>query len=198
MAPNRWCTRPRPVCRSVDPTFIHTLCSKSTTTMRQKRRVGVNQILSRMGGPLNRHCRLVWSDALLHAPLARLRRGHTGNWRRVLRRVCHTTIPTGIHTRRLLYATVYSYGWVVCSRMCTNWIQGFPVDGINIIASQLHSHRTGRRLATLVCLILNLTCRRLQIARNGKFVDNLVTNNHYNHHWQEIRPLDEPIRVFPV
>jgi dopamine beta-monooxygenase len=57
-------------------------------------------------------------------------------------------------------------------------------NGITVFASQLHTHLTGRRVWT-------------SIVREGRVVQTLNSDNHYDQMFQEIRLLPEPVRVRP-
>ena len=62
---------------------------------------------------------------------------------------------------------------------------GFPSDGITIFGSQLHTHGAGIRVAT-------------QHFRHGVELPEINRDNHYSTHFQEIRPLRNPRKVYPV
>eukprot|EP00095_Tigriopus_kingsejongensis_P009488 maker-scaffold661_size154698-snap-gene-0.21 protein:Tk09488 transcript:maker-scaffold661_size154698-snap-gene-0.21-mRNA-1 annotation:"tyramine beta-hydroxylase-like" len=69
-----------------------------------------------------------------------------------------------------------------CLPECTE--QGIPDFGITVFGSQLHTHGTGIRVATLH-------------ARNGVQLPDLNRDNHYSTHFQEIRALHNPVKVLP-
>ncbi|KAL3115775.1 hypothetical protein niasHT_007780 [Heterodera trifolii] len=60
-----------------------------------------------------------------------------------------------------------------CPAECT---QKFPIGGIFIFASQLHSHLTGRKLHS-------------SVIRGGSKVTEINRDDHYSPHWQHIRSL---------
>ena len=64
-------------------------------------------------------------------------------------------------------------------------LQGLPPHGINIFASQLHTHLTGRRVYT-------------KHVRKGIELPEVNRDNHYSPHFQEIRQLPAPVNVRPV
>ncbi|KAI1716514.1 DOMON domain-containing protein [Ditylenchus destructor] len=68
-----------------------------------------------------------------------------------------------------------------CPSDCT---QKFPSEGINIFASQLHAHLTGKKLFT-------------SHFRNGVKIGEINRDNHFSPHWQHIQPLAKHIRVLP-
>ncbi|KAM5331021.1 dopamine beta-hydroxylase [Glossophaga mutica] len=69
-----------------------------------------------------------------------------------------------------------------CTDKCTQ--QALPSSGIHIFASQLHTHLTGRKVATV-------------LARDGQ--ERVIVNrdNHYSPHFQEIRMLKKMVSVYP-
>ncbi|KAM4663020.1 dopamine beta-hydroxylase [Discoglossus pictus] len=69
-----------------------------------------------------------------------------------------------------------------CSDKCTN--TALPSRGIQIFASQLHTHLTGRTVATV-------------LAREGKEIEIVNEDKHYSPHFQEIRMLKKPVKVLP-
>ncbi|KAM9324234.1 dopamine beta-hydroxylase [Gastrophryne carolinensis] len=69
-----------------------------------------------------------------------------------------------------------------CTEKCTE--TALPLDGINIFASQLHTHLTGRSVTTV-------------IVRDGKEVGVVNEDKHFSPHFQEIRMLKKPVHVFP-
>lgn len=69
-----------------------------------------------------------------------------------------------------------------CLPSCT--AEGFPDQGITVFGSQLHTHGTGVRVATLH-------------VRDGQQLTDLNRDNHYSTHFQEIRALHDPMRVLP-
>jgi dopamine beta-monooxygenase len=70
-----------------------------------------------------------------------------------------------------------------CMSECTS--VGLPnPSGINVFASQLHTHLTGRKVWT-------------RIVRRNKTIQTLNSDVHYSPMFQEIRILPEPIRVLP-
>ena len=70
-----------------------------------------------------------------------------------------------------------------CVAECTERV--LPDGGITVFGSQLHTHGSGIRVAT-------------KHVRNGIELPELNRDNHYSTHFQEIRSLHEPTRVFPV
>ncbi|KHN80528.1 Tyramine beta-hydroxylase, partial [Toxocara canis] len=68
-----------------------------------------------------------------------------------------------------------------CVADCT---QNFPPEGINIFATQLHAHLTGRKLWT-------------SHYRNGVKIGEVNRENHYSPHWQHVNMLGRPINVLP-
>lgn len=69
-----------------------------------------------------------------------------------------------------------------CVSECTR--VGLPKDGITIFASQLHTHLTGCKTWT-------------EHIRGGMYLGDINRDNHYSPHFQEIRKLSMPHRVFP-
>ncbi|TRY63859.1 hypothetical protein TCAL_11840 [Tigriopus californicus] len=69
-----------------------------------------------------------------------------------------------------------------CLPSCT--AEGFPDQGITVFGSQLHTHGTGVRVATLH-------------VRDGHQLPDLNRDNHYSTHFQEIRALHDPVQVLP-
>uniref|UniRef100_A0A0K2T4R5 Tyramine betahydroxylaselike [Nasonia vitripennis] n=1 Tax=Lepeophtheirus salmonis TaxID=72036 RepID=A0A0K2T4R5_LEPSM len=69
-----------------------------------------------------------------------------------------------------------------CLPQCT--AVGLPEEGIIIFGSQLHTHQTGARVVT-------------KHFRNGEELPEINRDNHYSTHFQEIRLLHEPRKVFP-
>lgn len=69
-----------------------------------------------------------------------------------------------------------------CVADCTN---KFPAEGINIFASQLHAHLTGRKLFT-------------SHYRNNVKIGEINRDNHYSPHWQHIQKLKKHHKVLPV
>ncbi len=69
-----------------------------------------------------------------------------------------------------------------CLSECTR--AGLPEGGITVFASQLHTHLTGRRVWT-------------SLVREGRVVEVINSDNHYDQMFQEIRMLREPVRVLP-
>ncbi|XP_064616993.1 dopamine beta-hydroxylase-like [Liolophura sinensis] len=69
-----------------------------------------------------------------------------------------------------------------CVSDCTR--VGLPRQGINIFASQLHTHLTGKKAYT-------------KHVRHGQELPELNRDNHYSPHFQEIRLLPKPVRVLP-
>ena len=63
--------------------------------------------------------------------------------------------------------------------------QGLPEGGIKVFASQLHTHLTGKRAYT-------------KHYRNGVELPELVRDNHYSPHYQEMRKLQRWVHVLPV
>ncbi|KAJ8300513.1 hypothetical protein KUTeg_022032 [Tegillarca granosa] len=82
-------------------------------------------------------------------------------------------IPPG---QNLFHLTGY------CIAECTNI--GLPHKGINIFASQLHTHLTGKKVYT-------------KHVRDGTELPELNRDNHYSPHYQEIRALPEPVQILP-
>jgi dopamine beta-monooxygenase len=69
-----------------------------------------------------------------------------------------------------------------CVSECTRI--GLPESGITVFASQLHTHLTGVRVWT-------------KHIRGGRELPELNRDNHYSQHFQEIRILTKPVKVFP-
>lgn len=69
-----------------------------------------------------------------------------------------------------------------CVSECTRI--ALPDTGIHIVASQLHTHLTGRRVIT-------------RHIRNGVELPEINRDDHYSQHFQEIRTLHHPITVLP-
>ncbi|ESO92748.1 hypothetical protein LOTGIDRAFT_120180 [Lottia gigantea] len=69
-----------------------------------------------------------------------------------------------------------------CIADCTQ--MALPKDGINIFASQLHTHLTGKRVWT-------------KHVRNGLELPEVNRDNHYSPHFQEVRVLRRPINILP-
>ncbi|CAB3410274.1 unnamed protein product [Caenorhabditis bovis] len=69
----------------------------------------------------------------------------------------------------------------VCPKECT---ASFPREGINIFASQLHAHLTGKRLYT-------------SHYRNGVKLQEINRDNHYSPHWQHIQDVIPYVNVKP-
>lgn len=69
-----------------------------------------------------------------------------------------------------------------CVTDCTS---KFPPNGINIFASQLHAHLTGRKLFT-------------SHFRNNVKIGEINRDNHYSPHWQHVQSLKEHRKVLPV
>ncbi|XP_055353897.1 dopamine beta-hydroxylase-like [Paramacrobiotus metropolitanus] len=69
-----------------------------------------------------------------------------------------------------------------CIAGCTE--KGVPPDGINVFASQLHTHLTGMRVWT-------------RHFRDGVELPELDRDNHYNTMFQEIRKLKKPVVILP-
>ena len=95
----------------------------------------------------------------------------------------------------------------VCNTECTS--VGFPSNGINVFASQLHTHLTGVRVVTRHFRRKADIYYREPALRNNNFslpgdLDGYVElpylnwDNHYSTHFQEIRLLKKPVKVFPV
>ena len=70
-----------------------------------------------------------------------------------------------------------------CIAECTG--VGLPQIGINVFASQLHTHLTGTRVIT-------------RHVRDGQELEPLNYDNHYSTHFQEIRLLPKFVKVLPV
>ncbi|CAI2343593.1 unnamed protein product [Caenorhabditis sp. 36 PRJEB53466] len=68
-----------------------------------------------------------------------------------------------------------------CPSQCT---QNLPEEGINIFASQLHAHLTGRKLFTTQY-------------RSGVSVGDVNRDEHYSPHWQHLQQLRPFVRVMP-
>uniref|UniRef100_A0A915DXV7 Tyramine beta-hydroxylase n=1 Tax=Ditylenchus dipsaci TaxID=166011 RepID=A0A915DXV7_9BILA len=66
-----------------------------------------------------------------------------------------------------------------CPADCT---KQFPQDGINIFASQLHAHLTGRKLFT-------------SHFRNGVKIGEINRDNHYSPHWQHLQQFSKHVKV---
>ncbi|CAF0788379.1 unnamed protein product [Brachionus calyciflorus] len=69
-----------------------------------------------------------------------------------------------------------------CLGTCTKY--SLPKKGVTIFASQLHTHLTGRKVWT-------------SLVRNGKVIQIINSDNHYDQMFQEIRLLQRPVRVKP-
>ncbi|XP_040180093.1 dopamine beta-hydroxylase isoform X1 [Rana temporaria] len=69
-----------------------------------------------------------------------------------------------------------------CTDKCTE--MALPPDGIQIFASQLHTHLTGRTVTTVN-------------VRDGKEVGIVNIDKHFSPHFQEIRMLKKPVQVLP-
>nr|XP_048679199.1 dopamine beta-hydroxylase isoform X1 [Caretta caretta] len=69
-----------------------------------------------------------------------------------------------------------------CTDKCTQ--VALPPAGIHIFASQLHTHLTGRKVATI-------------LSREGREREVVNADNHYSPHFQEIRMLKKVVSVFP-
>ncbi|XP_077324317.1 dopamine beta-hydroxylase [Lithobates pipiens] len=69
-----------------------------------------------------------------------------------------------------------------CTDKCTE--MALPPDGIQIFASQLHTHLTGRTVTTVN-------------VRDGKEVEIVNIDKHFSPHFQEIRMLKKPVQVLP-
>lgn len=69
-----------------------------------------------------------------------------------------------------------------CVSECTRI--GLPKNGIKVIASQLHTHLTGKRVVT-------------RHIRNGIELPQLNRDDHYSQEFQEIRLLHNPVTVLP-
>nr|XP_005990707.1 PREDICTED: dopamine beta-hydroxylase [Latimeria chalumnae] len=69
-----------------------------------------------------------------------------------------------------------------CTDKCTQ--TALPHGGIHIFASQLHTHLTGRKVATI-------------LVRNGAEVEIVNMDNHFSAHFQEIRMLKKVVKVLP-
>ncbi|KAK6194755.1 hypothetical protein SNE40_000322 [Patella caerulea] len=69
-----------------------------------------------------------------------------------------------------------------CIAECTQ--TAFPRDGINIFASQLHTHLTGKRVWT-------------KHVRNGRELPEVNRDNHYSPHFQEVRVLRHVANILP-
>ena len=67
----------------------------------------------------------------------------------------------------------------------THCIQGFPLSGINIFASQLHTHGAGIKIST-------------KHYRDGIELAEVNRDDHYSTHFQEIRLLHSPQNILPV
>ncbi|KER33225.1 hypothetical protein T265_00912 [Opisthorchis viverrini] len=68
-----------------------------------------------------------------------------------------------------------------CDNRCTDL--ALPAQGITVFASQLHTHGTGWKVATYHL-------------RNGRRLADLNRDDHYSPHYQEIRLLQKPVRVY--
>ncbi|KAG8447492.1 hypothetical protein GDO86_014841 [Hymenochirus boettgeri] len=69
-----------------------------------------------------------------------------------------------------------------CTDKCT--YTALPPNGINIFASQLHTHLAGTVVSTV-------------LAREGREIEVVNIDNHYSTHFQEIRMLKKMVRVLP-
>ncbi|XP_078044761.1 tyramine beta hydroxylase isoform X2 [Augochlora pura] len=69
-----------------------------------------------------------------------------------------------------------------CIQECTG--VGLPQHGIQVFASQLHTHLTGTKVVT-------------RHIRDGEELPPLNYDNHYSTHFQEIRLLPKPITILP-
>ena len=67
----------------------------------------------------------------------------------------------------------------------SNVFQGFPLNGINIFASQLHTHGTGIKVST-------------KHYRDGVELTEVNRDDHYSTHFQEIRLLHSTQHILPV
>jgi dopamine beta-monooxygenase len=65
--------------------------------------------------------------------------------------------------------------------------KSLPKSGITIFGSQLHTHLLGYRVVT-----------QHFRAEDGLELPELDRDNHYSTHYQEIRLLANPVKVFPV
>lgn len=63
--------------------------------------------------------------------------------------------------------------------------KGFPVNGITIFGSQLHTHGSGRKVST-------------KHYRDGIELSEINRDDHYSAHFQEIRLLHTPRKILPV
>lgn len=70
-----------------------------------------------------------------------------------------------------------------CLSECTKAGISAP-SGVTVFASQLHTHLTGRRVWT-------------SLVRNGRVVQLINSDNHYDQMFQEIRLLQRPVRIRP-
>lgn len=68
-----------------------------------------------------------------------------------------------------------------CPSQCT---QHLPEEGINIFASQMHAHLTGRKLYT-------------SQYRSGVQIGDVNRDEHYSPHWQHLQQLRPMVRVMP-
>ncbi|CAP27443.1 Protein CBR-TBH-1 [Caenorhabditis briggsae] len=68
-----------------------------------------------------------------------------------------------------------------CPSQCT---QNLPEEGINIFASQMHAHLTGRKLWT-------------SQYRDGVQIGDVNRDEHYSPHWQHLQQLRPMVRVMP-
>uniref|UniRef100_A0A1I7U4N9 DOMON domain-containing protein n=1 Tax=Caenorhabditis tropicalis TaxID=1561998 RepID=A0A1I7U4N9_9PELO len=68
-----------------------------------------------------------------------------------------------------------------CPSQCT---KNLPEEGINIFASQMHAHLTGRKLWTTQY-------------RNGVQIGDINRDEHYSPHWQHLQQLRPFVRVMP-
>ena len=69
-----------------------------------------------------------------------------------------------------------------CLGTCTK--AALPSQGIFVFASQLHTHLTGRRVWT-------------SLIRNGKMIQVVNSDNHFDQMFQEIRLLKKPVNIRP-
>jgi Copper type II ascorbate-dependent monooxygenase, C-terminal domain len=58
----------------------------------------------------------------------------------------------------------------------------FPEEGINIVSVSIHTHTNGKNV-------------RLSHLRNGRELDRIVNDNHYNYNYQEVRQLANETKV---
>uniref|UniRef100_A0A8R1DW19 Tyramine beta-hydroxylase n=1 Tax=Caenorhabditis japonica TaxID=281687 RepID=A0A8R1DW19_CAEJA len=95
----------------------------------------------------------------------------------------------GIMELGLIYSDVNSIppnqkAWAMngyCPSQCT---ENLPEEGINIFASQLHAHLTGRKLWTTQY-------------RAGVSIGDVNRDEHYSPHWQHLQQLRPMVRVLP-